>query len=265
MELLHRWSDDINDYNGLNKKIINSKCFKYKASITGSTIYYNVAVKVTNAYGNEVDNPEYDANKIGTKKVEIAVPLKYLSSFWRTLNMPLINCEVSLTLTWSENCVINSMEKRVTTGIKKDNSPTNATFQITDRKLYVPIVTLSTENDKILLGQLRTGSKRIIKWNKHRSEMTNQAENKNLNYLIDPTFTKVNILFVLSFENEHDRTSFSKYYVTSVQIKDFNVLIDGKSLFDKPIKTGVETYEKIIEMGRNNDYTTKIYWIISTF
>ena len=88
--------------------------------------------------------------------------------------------------------------------------------------------------------------------------MTNQAENKNLNYLIDPTFTKVNILFVLSFENEHDRTSFSKYYVTSVQIKDFNVLIDGKSLFDKPIKIGVETYEKIIEMGRNNDYTTKI-------
>ena len=126
-------SDDINDSNGLNKKIINSKCFKYKASITGSTIYYNVAVKVTSAYGNEVDNPEYDANKIGTKKVEIAVSLKYLSSFWRTLNMPLINCEVSLTLTWSENCVINSMEKRVTTGIKKDNSPTNATFQITDK------------------------------------------------------------------------------------------------------------------------------------
>ena len=89
--------------------------------------------------------------------------------------MPLINCEISLTLTWSENCVINSMEKRVTTGIKKDNSPTNATFQITDRKLYVPIVTLSTENDKILLGQLWTGSKRIIKWNKHRAEMTNQA------------------------------------------------------------------------------------------
>ena len=71
MELLQRWSDDINDYNGLNKKIINSKCFKYKASITGSTIYYNVAVKVTNAYGNEVDNPEYDANKIGTKKLKL--------------------------------------------------------------------------------------------------------------------------------------------------------------------------------------------------
>ena len=63
-------------------------------------------------------------------------------------------------------------------------------------------------------------------------------------------------MFVLSFENENDRTSFSKYYVPNVQIKDFNVLIDGKSFFDMPIKNGEETYEQIIEMGRNNDYTT---------
>ena len=86
--------------------------------------------------------------------------------------------------------------------------------------------------------------------------MTNQTQNNNLNYLIDPTFTKVNRLFVLSFENEDDRRSFSKYYVPNVQIKDFNVLIDGKSFFDMPIKNEEETYEQIIEMGRNNDYTT---------
>ena len=86
--------------------------------------------------------------------------------------------------------------------------------------------------------------------------MTNQTQNNNLNYLIEPTFTKVNRLFVLSFENEDDRTSFSKYYVPNVQIKDFNVLIDGKSFFDMPIKNEEETYEQIIEMGRNNDYTT---------
>ena len=86
--------------------------------------------------------------------------------------------------------------------------------------------------------------------------MSNQTKNNNLNYLIDPTFSKVNRFFVLSFENENDRTSFSKYYVPNVQIKDFNVLIDGKSFFDMPIKNGEETYEQIIEMGRNNDYTT---------
>ena len=115
---------------------------------------------------------------------------------------------------------------------------------------------LSTKNDKKHLEQLRTGFKRTIKWKKYRSEITNQTKNNNLNYLIDPTFTKVNRLFVLSFENENDRTSFSKYYVPNVQIKDFNVLIDGKSFFDMPIKNEEETYEQIIEMGRNNDYTT---------
>ena len=120
----------------------------------------------------------------------------------------------------------------------------------------VPVVTLSTENDKELLEQLRTGFKRTIKWNKYRSEITNQTKNNNLNYLVDPTFTKVNRVFVLSFENENDRTSFSKYYVPNVQIKNFNGLIDGKSFFDMPIKNDKETYEQIIEMGRNNDYTT---------
>ena len=86
--------------------------------------------------------------------------------------------------------------------------------------------------------------------------MTNQTQNNNLNYLIDPRLTKVNRLFVLSFKNENDWTSFSKYYLPNVQIKDFNVLIDGKSFFGIPIKNGEETYEQIVEMGRNNDYTT---------
>ena len=81
---------------------------------------------------------------------------------------------------------------------------------MTDRKLYVSVVTLSAENDYKLLEQLKTGFKRTITWNKYRSEMSNQTRNNNLNYLIDLTFTKVNRLFVLSFENEDNRTSFSK-------------------------------------------------------
>ena len=103
--------------------------------------------------------------------------------------MPLINCEVSLTLTWSENYVITSLERRTITNTQRDSSPTNATFNITDTKSYIPLVTLSTENDKTLLEQLRTRFKRTIKWNKYRSEMTNQTQNNNFNYLIDPTFT----------------------------------------------------------------------------
>ena len=115
---------------------------------------------------------------------------------------------------------------------------------------------LSTKDDDNFFEQLKSGFKNTIKWNKYRLELTNQTKTNHLNYLIDPTFTKVNRLFVLSFENEEDRTSFSKYYVPNVQIKDFNVLIDGKSFFDMTIKNEEETYEKIIELERNNDYTT---------
>ena len=85
--------------------------------------------------------------------------------------------------------------------------------------------------------------------------MTNQTENHNLNYLLDSTFTKLNRLFVLSFENENNGTSFFNYYTRKVEIKDFNLLADGKSFFDTPIKNDEETYEQIIQMGRNNDYT----------
>ena len=83
--------------------------------------------------------------------------------------------------------------------------------------MCVPVVTVSAKNSKKFLEQLRAGFERTIKWNEYRSEMTNQTQNNNLNYMINPTFTNVNRLFVLSFENENDRTSFSKYYVPSVQ------------------------------------------------
>ena len=169
---------------------------------------YDVDEKITNAEDNEIDNPVYDANKSGKKEVEIAVPSKYLKNLWRILDMPLINCEVCLILTWSEGCAITSMERRVTAARRRDTSPTGATFKIRDAKLYVLVVNLSAENDKCLLEQLRTGLKKTIKWNKYRSEITNRTQNNNFNYLIDPTFTKVNKLFVLSFENENDRNLF---------------------------------------------------------
>ena len=103
-------TDETNDNNGPNKNVINSKSFKYKTSITGST--YNVPRRITGADGNPVNNPNYDRNKRGTKEVEIAVPLKHLGNFWNSLNIPLINCEVSLVLSWYETYVITSMEKR---------------------------------------------------------------------------------------------------------------------------------------------------------
>ena len=122
--------------------------------------------------------------------------------------------------------------------------------------MYVPVVTLSTEDDNNFSEQLKSGFKRTIKWKKYRSEMTNQTKTNNVNYLVDPTFNRVNRLFVLSFENEEDRASSSKYYTPKVEIKDFNVLIHGKSFLDMPLKNKEEAYEKIIEISKNNDYKT---------
>ena len=125
--------------------------------------------------------------------------------------------------------------------------------------MYVPVVTLSKENDIKLLEQLKTGFKRTVKWNKYRSQISIQPQNNNLNYLIDPTFTSVNRLFVLSFprnNNTDSRCSFSNYYVPEVKVNDFNVLIDGKSFFDLSVKNDEEAYEKNIDMSNNSDYST---------
>ena len=135
---------------------------------------FNFKVKITGQTG---DN--------GTKNVEIMVPLKYLSNFWRTLEMPLINCAVNLILTWSSTCVL------VAINIANEN----ATFAITDTKFYVPVVTLSTQENTKFLQQLKSGFKRVINWNKYLSKSELLAQNPNLNHLVEPSFQGVNSLF----------------------------------------------------------------------
>ena len=194
----------------------------------------------------------------------IVVPLKHLSNFWRHLDIPLINCEVELILTWFKNCGLIDKSTReanyaANPNVYEIDNPENATFKITDIKLYVPVVTLSKKNNIKLLEQLKTGSKRTIKWNKYRSQISIQPQNNNLNYLIDPTFKSVNRLFVLSFprnNNTDSRYSFSNCHVPNVKVNDFNVLIYGKSFFDLSVKNDEEAYEKITDMCNNNGYTT---------
>ena len=150
----------------------------------------------------------------------------------------MINCEVELILTWSKNCVLVDMTADALAN-PAIIAPTELEFKKTDTKLYVQVVTLLKENDIKLLEQLKSGFKRTLKWNKYRSQMTIQPKNNNLNYLIDPTFTNVNRLFVFLFARtilSDKRDSFSHYYVPNVEINDFNVLIDGKSFFDLPVK-----------------------------
>ena len=238
-------SDDADDNNFDNIKVVNSNTFKYKNKIIGNT------------YDVDAGAQGYDVNKNGTQEVELAIPLKYLGNFWRALNIPLISCEVSLELKWDKNCVITSLEQRDIGGGNRDNTPTGATLAINDCKLYVPTVTLSNDDEIKLLTNLKSGFKREIIWNKYRSQMTTEAVNNNLNILIDPTFTNVNRLFVLAYQNADDRQSFSQFCLSKVLVKDFTVIIDKLAFFDLPIKTEEETYEKIIDNSRNNEYTTR--------
>ena len=248
-------SDNDDDNNFGNIKVVNSNTFKYKNKIIGNT--YDVDARIPNPDGaGQIDKPVYIANKNGTQEVELAIPLKYLGNFWRALNIPLISCEVSLELKWDKNCVITSLEQIDFGGGNRDNAPTGATLSITDCKLYVPAVTLSKDDEIKLLTNLKSGFKREIIWNKYRSQMTTEAINNNLNILIDPTFTNVNRLFVLAYQTANDRQSFSQFYLPNVIVKDYNVIIDKLAFFDLPIKTEEEAYEKIIDISRNNEYTT---------
>ena len=160
-----------------------TESFKFKTKITGQT------------------------NNNGRIDVETIVPLKYVSNFWRTLEMPLINCEVELILTWSAGCVI----------IHTDVANQVPTFTTTETNLYVTAVTLSTQDNAKLLPQLKSGFKRTISWNKHLSNPELLAQNANLNHLIDRSFQGVNRLFVLAFEDDARRISNKRYYIRNVE------------------------------------------------
>ena len=238
-------SDDNNPNNFPNTNVVNSGAFEYKNKITGNT--YDVAAGAAG----------HDVNRVGKKEIELTIQLRYLGNFWRALNIPLNSCEVSLELKWNKNFVITSLEEvQIDAGPPAVNAaPTDATLAINYCKLYIPAVTLPKDDEIKLLTNLKSGFTREIIWNKYRSQMTAKAINNNLNILISPTFTNVNRLFVLTYQNADDRRSFSQFYLSRVMVKDFNVIIDKLAFFDLPIKTEEEAYEKIIDISRNNEYT----------
>ena len=162
--------------------------------------------------------------------------------------MSLINCEIELILTWSENCVI----------IHTDVANQKPTFTITETNLYVSVVTLSTRDNAKLLSQSKSSFKRTISWNKYLSKPELLPQNPNLNNLIEPSFQRVKTLFILTFENDAQRRSNKIYYLPNVEIKDYNFMIDGKNLFDQPINSNLKTYDNIRKnsAGKVDDYTT---------
>ena len=160
----------------------------------------------------------------------------------------MINCEVNLILIWSSTCVL------IATG----NANQAALFEITDTKLYVPVVTLSTQENTKFFQHLKSGFKRVINWNKYLSKPELLAQKPNLNHLVEPSFQGINRRFVLAFENGNHRRSDERYYLPIVEIKDYNIVINGENFFDQPIKNNKMTYDNIrkIATGQGDDYTT---------
>ena len=163
------------------------------------------------------------------------------------MNCLLINCESDLDLNWSKNCVPVA-----------NNEDQATTFSITDTKLYVPVVTLSTQDNTKLLEQLKSGFERTINCNKYQSKRSIEISTQYLDYWLGPSFQRVNRLFAWSFEDETQRTSYKRYYLLTVEIKNYDVMINGQHFFDQPVRNDLITYDSIgkIATSQGNDYTT---------
>ena len=204
----------------------NAPSFKYETSIIGNT------------------------EKNGTKNgLEIAIPIAM--PFWRLLEMPLIDCKVELTLNWIENCVLTEAQTDANaTGAE------SATFIISDPKLFVPVVTLSTEDNPKLTKQLSEGSKRSVYLNKYKIidnkvvEIADDNEEKQIRELLDSSYQIAKRLFVLALDNttgvnKVSVDSLKKYFLPRVTIENYNIEIDGRYFYDQPINDSIKRYDKI--------------------
>ena len=160
--------------------------------------------------------------------------------------MPLINCEINPILSWPKKHGLLSNDTKATT------------FTITDIKLYVLTVTLSTQDNAKLFQQSKLGFKRTINWNKCQSKVSTQVPKPYLDYLIDPSFQGGNKLLVLSFENTTERALHTKYCFTTMEIKDCNVIIDGQNVFNQPVKINLRTYDYLEKLQLFKEMITQL-------
>ena len=212
----------------------NSKSFDYKVKLLGNPV---------------VAGANNDA--VARLNVKIVVPLKYLSNFFRSLEMSLLNCKIKFNLTWKKECVLL-------------NQAINAVFIINDTKLYVPVVTLSKEDNKDFIDQQHKGFQRSIYWNEYKTKEENEdADNNVFKYInLDSSFQGVNRLFVMAYSredvNQPDRNSRQKYYLPRIDLKKYNVIIDGRNLYDNQIESDVEKCRELkkVMIEKREDYTT---------
>ena len=181
----------------------------------------------------------------------------------RSLEIPLINCKVKLSLKWYERCLLTTA--------------TTATFKITDARLYVPIITLSIEDNSKLTKLLNEGFKRPIYWNEYKVipnktvELAAANDVKYIRKLLDSSWQGVKRLFVLVYNNtaSNDQVSvdsYKKYFLVFLKIKidTYNIEIDGRNFYDQPINDSIKQYNEVrkISTGQDDDYTTGCFIIL---
>ena len=227
-----------------NVALDNSTYFKYKASLLG---------KATDADGNDRS----------LKNTKIVVPLKYLSDFFRSLEIPLTNYKIHLELNWNNNCVMYGADT-CAGGDNVNNRET--TFKLTSTNLYVPVVTLRTKDNVNLTKQLNEGFQRSVYWNEYKLNIeAKEADANNFKrFTLHASFQGVNRLFVLCHNNTDDdanrveRDSHRKYFLPRANVTNYNVLIDGKNVYYQPVNDQIKQYDEIrkIATGKRDDYTT---------
>ena len=205
----------------------NSSSLKYKISLLGNPVVVNNIARIN---------------------VKVVAPLKYLSNFFRSLEMPLINCKIKLNVTWKKECVLST-----------DNG--NAVFIINDTKMYVPVVTLSKEDNKDFIEQQNKGFQRSIYWNEYKTKEINEDVDANVfKYInLDPSFQGVNRLFVMAYNRANGQPTRNvqrKYYLPRIDLEKYNVIIDGRNFYDNPIESDIEKYRELkkVMIVKGEDY-----------
>ena len=203
---------------------------------------FDLSVDATHVPNNS-SSYKYKSSLIANRNgVKIAVPLKYLSNLWRSLEIPLINCKAEFSLTWNENCILTSLDGG------------NPTFTITDAKLYVPVVTLSIEDNAKLTKLLNEGFKRSVYWNKYKVILNKiYDENNYIRELLDSSYQGVKRLFILAYNktgaNPVTADSYRKYFLPKIAIKNYNIETDGRNFYDQSINDLIKQYDEVIKIS----------------
>ena len=215
----------------------NSSSFKYKISLLGNPVV---------------------ANNIVRRSVKVVVPFKYLSNFFRLLEMPLINCKIKLNLTWKKECVLSTGNG-------------DAVLIINDTKLYVPVVTLSKEDNKDFIEQKNKGFQRSIYWNEYKTKEINEDADVNVfKYInLDPSFQVVNRLFVMACNRANGqptRNGQRKYYLPRIDLEKY-VITDARNFYDNLIGSDIEKYRELtkVMIGKGEDNTTGSLFDVNYF